>query len=407
MHELDNPGELEKAWRLLPSEIKSELGHILEYWERFTLDHKHGGFAGQIDQDNNVQPDAPKGSVLNARILWSFSAAYNYSGNQGYLALAERAYRYIREFLTDPVHGGLYWSVDYQGGMLDGRKQVYAQAFGIYGMSEYYRASKDADALEMALEWQLLIEKHSRDHQYGGYIDAFSRDWSFLDDKRLSGKDENAPKTMNTHLHLVEAYANLYEVCPSESLLLQISGLLALFDEKIIEKNSSHLGLFFNNDWKMDSSLVSYGHDIEAGWLLQSCAESIRNIHAITIARRNAVRITDAAMEGLDADGGLWYEYHTQTGELVREKHWWPQAEALIGFCNAWQLTHLSRYKKALLRNWYFIRDHIRDRKQGEWFWGIDASGSVMPGQDKTGIWKCPYHNTRACLELLLRLKAF
>jgi mannobiose 2-epimerase len=407
MYELDHPEELVKAWLLLPAEIKAELSNILQYWERFAIDQENGGFAGRIDQDNKVQPMAPKGSVLNARILWSFSAAYHYTGNPRYLELAGRAYRYIRKFLTDPVHGGLYWSVDHQGLMLDGRKQIYAQAFGIYGMSEYYRVSKDADALETALEWQLLIEKHSRDHQYGGYIDAFARDWSYLDDKRLSGKDENAPKTMNTHLHLVEAYANLYEVCPSESLRMQIEDLLTLFDEKIIDKSSHHLGLFFSNDWKMDSSLISYGHDIEAGWLLQSCAESIRKTDSVTNAKRNAILITDAAMEGLDADGGLWYEYLVQSGELVREKHWWPQAEALIGFCNAWQLTHHPRYKKALLRNWYFIRDHLLDREDGEWFWGIDGSGNKMPGQDKLGFWKCPYHNTRACLELLFRLEAF
>jgi mannobiose 2-epimerase len=289
--------------------------------------------------------------------------------------------------------------------MLDGHKQVYAQAFGIFSMSEYFRATNDVNALEQALEWCRLIEKHSRDPERGGYIDAFARDWSFLHDKRLSAKDDNASKTMNTHLHVVEAYANLYEVWPSENLKSDILELLKIFDEKIINKNNHHLGLFFSDDWQMDPTITSYGHDIEASWLLQSCAESVRDAGAISTAKRNALLITQSAMEGLDADGGLWYEYNNHSRELIKEKHWWPQAEALIGLCNAWQLTGNALYKNALIENWHFIRNYILDRSKGEWLWGIDKDRGIMPGQDKVGIWKCPYHNTRACLELLKRIK--
>ena len=397
---------MDAAWQSLPDEIEKELYNILHYWQEFSIDTHHGGFAGSIDQDNEVHTQDPKGSVLNARILWSFSAAYHYGQHPVHLALASRAFHYIRTFLTDPEFGGLYWSVDYQGNMLDDRKQIYAQAFGIYGMSEYYRITKDERALELALNWYGLIEKFSHDTLRGGYTDAFSRDWSFLDDKRLSAKDENASKTMNTHLHIVEAYANLYEVCPSQNLKTAIIHLLQIFDEKIINHDDHHLGLFFTDDWQMDAGIISYGHDIEAGWLLQSCAESIEDSPSVQTARRNAEMITIAAMEGLDEDGGLWYEYNYKTGKKIFEKHWWPQAEALIGFCNAWQLTGNSLYKNALVKNWHFIRNYILDKTNGEWLWGVDRNGLAMPGQDKIGIWKCPYHNSRACLELLYRLDA-
>ncbi len=395
----------ETAWQALPGEIEAELYRILLYWEQHAVDQASGGFAGRIDEDNNIQTNAPRGSVLNARILWTFSAAYNHSRNPLHLELATRAYHYIRDYLTDHEYGGLYWSADYQGNRLETHKQVYAQAFGIYGMSEYYRASKEPNALEQALEWYRLIEKHSRDPEQGGYTDAFARDWSFLEDKRLSAKDENASKTMNTHLHVAEAYANLYEVNPSEKLKTDILHLLRLFDEKIINKNNHHLGLFFSNDWQMNASVISYGHDMEAAWLLQSCAETVGDADALAKAKKNALLITGAAMEGLDEDGGLWYEYNNRTRELIPEKHWWPQAEALIGFCNAWQLTGNNLYKNALLKNWHFIRNYMLDTQHGEWLWGIDRFKKKMPGQDKVGIWKCPYHNSRACLELLKRLK--
>jgi len=393
-------------WKALPSELESELDHILRYWQLFAVDGSHEGFYGRINQENIADERAPRGSVLNARILWTFSAAYNQLHHPVYLELATRAYRYLRTYLKDPEFGGLYWSVDWLGRIQDAHKQVYAQAFGIYGMSEYYRASRNPEALEEALTLYSLIERYSRDPRYGGYIDAFSRDWSFLENKRLSAKDENASKTMNTHLHVVEAYANLYAVHPTEKLRQDIQSLLRIFNEKIIHPENHHLGLFFSEDWKMENRIISYGHDIEAGWLLQSCAESIQDSDLVTRAKTNAIQITDAAMEGLDGDGGLWYEYNRETEKRIAEKHWWPQAEALIGFFNAWQLTGDEIYKNALLKNWQFIRNHILDGLGREWHWGIDENGKLIPGQDKVGIWKCPYHNSRACLELLKRLQA-
>jgi cellobiose epimerase len=396
----------DQSWKALPLEIETELGNILHYWIHFAPDYQEGGFIGQIDEDNKIHASAPKGAVLNARILWSFSAAFRYTQNPGHLELATRAFQYISDFFNDKIHGGLYWTVDFRGKMLDGHKQVYAQAFGIYGMSEYYRITQDPRALSLALEWYHLIEKFSRDPQHGGYTDAFAQDWSFLSDKRLSTKDENASKTMNTHLHILEAYANLYEVWPSQNLKTDIIHLLRIFDEKIMNPADNHLGLFFADDWKRDSTIISFGHDIEAAWLLHSCAQSIGDQESIHTTARNAILITDAAMEGLDGDGGLWYEYNPHRRELIKEKHWWPQAEALIGFCNAWQLSGMEIYKSALVKTWQFIQNNILDPWMGEWVWGVDQIGKIMAGQDKVGLWKCPYHNTRACLELLRRIKS-
>ena len=406
MNDAKNSFLIETAWTALPGEMETELNHILQYWATHSIDTERGGFVGRIDQQNNIEQTAPKGSVLNTRILWAFSAAFSHTQNPLHLKLATRAFEYIRQYFTDHEMGGLYWTVDANGNMLDGHKQVYAQAFGIYAMSEYYRATKDKQALDLAFEWYQLVEKHARDRELGGYIDSFTRDWGFLNDKRLSAKDENASKTMNTHLHVVEAYANLYEVWPHPELREDIIRLLRLFNEKIIIPDNHHLGLFFSDDWKMDHRIVSYGHDIEAAWLLQSCAESTGDGESISKMRKNALQITAAAMQGLDEDGGLWYEYDVSEQRLISEKHWWPQAEALVGFFNAWQLSGNNLYKNALLKNWSFIRHYILDTRFGEWFWGIDGDKKVMPDQDKLGIWKCPYHNTRACLELIKRLQS-
>jgi mannobiose 2-epimerase len=405
MNDQNNSLPVGTTWNALPGEIETELHTILHYWEQHSVDLEGTGFVGRIDQDNHIDKLAPKGVVLNTRILWTFSAVYHHAQNPLHLELAERAFNYIREYFTDHEEGGLYWSVDHQGKMLDSHKQVYAQAFGIYAMSEYYRVSHDANALEHARELFLLIEKYSLDHEHGGYIDSFARDWTFQEDKRLSAKDENASKTMNTHLHLVEAYANLYEVWPSPAVKIRVVDLLKIFDEKIIQRSSHHLTLFFSEDWQPDESVISYGHDIEAAWLLLYCAESIQDADSINTAKKNALLITGAAMEGLADDGGLWYEYNIKKQELIQEKHWWPQAEALIGFCNAWQLTGNNLYKKALLKSWQFIRNQLIDKSNGEWFWGIDNDQKIMPGQDKVGMWKGPYHNGRCCLEILKRLK--
>ncbi len=318
--------------------------------------------------------------------------------------MAQRAYGYILSHFMDEECGGVYWSVDYTGTMLNGRKQIYGLAFCMYGLSEFYRATRDRQALDHAIALFHLIERHSYDLARKGYYEAFSRDWKPLTDLRLSEKDANEKKTMNTHLHVIEAYANLYLVWPDPLLKQQIDNLLEVFEKQIVDGRSGHLILFFDEDWTPRSEIISYGHDIEAAWLLLEAACIGGDEKRIREMQRIAVKTALAATEGLDSDGGLWYEYDSQAGGLVAEKHSWPQAEAMVGFLNAYQVSDNKRFLEQSFASWRFIRQYIRDPEHGEWFWGVRKDHSPMPGQDKAGFWKCPYHNSRACLEVMARI---
>ena len=388
------------------AELNTELSNILNYWIDNTRDDEEGGFYGRIDENNHIVPGSPKGSVLNARILWSFSAAFNLTGKPEYLAIADRAYQYLAGHIIDKDYGGVYWTVDHAGQKLDTKKQVYASAFAIYGLSEYYKASKEQEALNAAIRlYRVLVEK-SFDKEKTGYLEAFTEDWQPIGDLRLSAKDANEKKTMNTHLHMVEGYTNLYKVWPDASLREQIQILLQNFLDHFIDAETGHLNLFFDEDWNLRSTLISYGHDIEAAWLLLDSARAINDTFAIEKLKNLAVKISDAALEGLDTDGGLWYEFESAENHLVKEKHWWVQAEAMVGFFNTWQITVDQKYLDISLRNWEFVKDKILDKIHGEWFWGIDENGKPMARQDKAGLWKCPYHNSRACIEIVTRINA-
>ncbi|TEW67970.1 N-acyl-D-glucosamine 2-epimerase [Mucilaginibacter phyllosphaerae] len=385
-------------------QLTSELANILNYWMANTVDEQHGGFYGKIDNDNNVIPASPKGSVLNARILWSFSAAYNQNPDERYLQIAARAYAYIIKYFMDAEYGGVYWSVDDFGNPLDTKKQVYASAFTIYALSEYYKASGVAEAKNNAVGlYKLLVDK-SFDREKTGYLEAFTKEWQPIADLRLSAKDANEKKTMNTHLHVLEAYTTLYSIWPEQGLYKQIQTLIHNFLDHIIDNKTSHLVLFFDEDWNKRSQTVSYGHDVEATWLLLEAAEAIGDDELIEKVKKVCTAITDAVKEGLDADGGLWYELEPAEKHLIKEKHWWVQAEAMVGFYNTWQLTNKEEYLALSLQNWAFVKQHILDKQNGEWFWGIDANGDVMQTEDKAGIWKCPYHNSRACIEIIKRI---
>lgn len=387
-------------------ELSAELANIMTYWGRYTVDDANGGFLGKIDNDNHFDAQAPKGSVLNARILWSFSAAYNHSPEPAYLEMADRAYEYIVDHFIDHQLGGVYWTVDYQGKPLDKKKQVYAIAFTIYGLTEYYKAGKSETAKELAINLYHLLVNKSYDQERTGYYEAFTHDWQPIDDLRLSAKDANEKKTMNTHLHVLEAYANLYRIWPDSNLRRQIITLLHNFTDYFIDPGTHNLRLFFSEEWQSRSTLISYGHDIEAAWLLLWAAEVVDDAALVSILQKTAVNIADVTQQGLDQDGGLWYELEPQGNKLIREKHWWVQAEAMIGFFNAYQVSGSERYATRSLESWNFVKEKIIDRQNGEWFWGVDAQGTVMPNEDKAGLWKCPYHNSRACIELINRINS-
>ncbi len=384
-------------------EMETELQSILQYWMQYAVDEKNGGFYGSINNHNEVDALAPKGAVLHARILWTFSAAYNLTKQKQYLQLADRAYQYINDFFIDRKYGGIYWSVSASGEPLETKKQVYAQAFLLYACSEYYLCNNNEAVKKNAEKLYRLIEKYSFDRQYTGYLEAFTREWQPIADLRLSAKDANEKKSMNTHLHVLEAYSSLYKIWPSVDLKRSITLLLKNFEQHIVGTNG-HLHLFFDEQWRVKSNIVSYGHDIEAAWLLLEAAQTINDAALIQQFRNSALKIADAVQDGLDADGGLWYE--KEGSELVKEKHWWPQAEAMVGFYAAWQITGNIKYLNLSIGGWHFIQHAIKDKINGEWYWGISESGNPMQGKDKAGFWKCPYHNGRACMEIIRRIDA-
>lgn len=393
--------ELTRCYR---KEVSEELQSVLTYWENNAVDEQHGGFYGSVSNNNIPDLTAPKGIVLNSRILWTFSAAYHFTGDERNLKLAARAFEYILDHFLDHQYGGVFWSVNANGEIAEDRKQVYGLAFCIYGLAEYYKATGNGIALNLAKDLFNYIEHYSFDKEKNGYIEAFTREWRAIDDLRLSEKDDNEKKTMNTHLHIVEAYSNLYKVWPDEILREKIAGLLEIFDKYIINKNNYHLNLFLDDDWTVKSSLQSFGHDIEAAWLLQECAEIINNKWYIDCFRQLSVRLADAAAEGLDQDGGLWYEYEPKKDHWIREKHSWPQAEAMVGFFNVYQLTGDEKYLQYSLRSWEFVKKYIKDNDKGEWLWGVNENYSAME-KEKAGFWKCPYHNSRACMEIISRIE--
>lgn len=388
----------------LQSELSTELDSILGYWAKCTIDSENEGFIGQIDHNDQANPKAEKGSVLNARILWTFSSAYKLTKDEQHKQIAKRAFDYIVSHFYDTEFGGIFWSLHFDGTPKDTKNQIYAIAFVIYGMTEYYAVFKDEKALEVAIALYKKIQEHSYDSIHKGYLEAFTRDWKNIDDLRLSDKDANEKKTMNTHLHIVEAYANLYKVWKNDTLQKDIIELLHVIDTHFINEETGHLRLFFDEKWIEKPDVISYGHDIEAAWLLLQCAEISQDATLIARYKKHAIQLTDVTREGIDEDGGLWYELDPESNELIAEKHWWPQAELMIGFFNTYELTGDKTYLNVVLKNWDFIKTYILDTENGEWHWGINADYSLIE-KDKAGFWKCPYHNGRACIEIINRIK--
>lgn len=397
--------ELEKK---LSGEVMADLtDNILPYWLDKMQDPR-GGFYGRRDGEDNLVEDAPKGAILNGRLLWSFSAAYRVTGRDEYRVAAERAYRYITDYFVDKEYGGVYWSLNADGTPLDTKKQFYAIGFMIYGLSEYVRATGDEHALELAISLYRDIERHSRDLDRAGYIEAAQRDWSPIADMRLSEKDANAAKTMNTHLHIIEPYTNLYRVWPDEGLRNAIVDLMHVFLDIMEDPDTHHLGLFYTEDWERTDHEISYGHDIEASWLLMETAQVLGDpdLLAKTLAHTRA--IANAALEGRRDEGSMIYEREEEANGNVRidtDLHWWVQAEDVIGLVYLYKFHGVEEALPKAFHSWEYIKENLIDREEGEWHWSRKACGSINRADDKAGFWKCPYHNSRMCLEVFELLK--
>lgn len=389
---------------VLKAEMLLELHNILHYWVDNTLDLKRGGFVGARDHDNHLIPGSDKGAVLNTRILWSFSAAYNFTSETKYVKMADRSFDYLINHFIDPVHEGIFWALDENGEVTNSRKQIYAQGFGIYGFSEYHKATRNEEALQQAIRLFELIEEHSHDQVHGGYIEALSADWTPLEDMRLSPKDANEPKSMNTHLHILEPYANLYRVWKDERLAKKIRELIRVFLDHIIDQETGHFQLFFGNDWEVRSNITSFGHDIEGAWLLLEAAVELGDQELIKEVETISLKMVDAVLaEGMASDGSTYYEL--EDGHLDSDKHWWVQAETLVGLVYAWKISGKREYLESMNKTWQFIQAKIIDKTNGEWYWSVDEKGVPTTNNDKAGFWKCPYHNSRALIEVINNLK--
>lgn len=384
--------------------LDSELENILNFWIEKAVDKQYGGFVGSIDQDGKVNSTANKGAILNARILWSFSAAYNYTSEQKYRDAADRAFDYLKNNFIDSINGGVFWELDYKGVPVNTRKQAYAQGFAIYGLSEYYKASGNKQSLELAKDIFEIIENRFFDNEHNGYIEALGEGWEQLSDMRLSPKDANEPKSMNTHLHILEPYTNLYRYWKSEKLAASIKNLIDIFLNHIINNKTANFQLFFDYDWTVKSDIVSYGHDIEGSWLLFEAAQVLNNSTLMKKTAEMALRMVDTTIEnGMAPDGSV---YNEKNGEhLDTDRHWWPQAEALVGLVNAWQLSNNINYLSHAEKIWHYIDNNIIDKKNREWFWKVNNEGKTDSNDEKVGFWKCPYHNSRAMIEVAQRLK--
>lgn len=404
--------------------------NILSFWLKFQ-DEENGGFYGRMKGDGTLVKDANKGCILNARILWSFSAAYRVTGRSEYLAAATRAKDYILEHFIDPLYGGAFWELDCLGQPVDTKKQFYAIGFCIYGLTEYVRAlnehfdTKQSNTMQIALRTAVAlyesIEEHSFDEVHNGYIEACTREWNEMADMRLSDLDANYPKSQNTHLHIIEPYTNLYrclkELAAKEETRWLVSSevysrleralrnLIDIFCHKILNPDTHHLDLFFEMDWTRGAGwLESYGHDIECSWLLHEAALVLDDKDVLAQVEPIVQLVAKASEKGLNADGSMTHEANLDNGHVDADRHWWVQAETVVGFFNIYQYFYDEAALKKAINCWNYIKKNLIDNELGEWFWSRDAERNINKKDDHAGFWKCPYHNSRMCLELMERI---
>ena len=392
------------AAQALAMQVKKELTtDILPYWIK-RMNNPEGGFYGRISGEEQLDTDAPVGNILVARILWTFAAAYRIFSNKEYLEVAEKAKKEIINRFFDKEYGGTYWSLNPDGTPLDTKKQIYSISFTIYGLAELNRATGDGKALEYAIKLFNSIEEHSFDKEQGGYFEAFTREWNSIEDMRLSDKDANESKTMNTHLHILEAYTCLLRVWRNTLLEERLRTLIEVFENHILASNR-HLKLFFNDSWECNYETISYGHDIEASWLLHEAALVLGDQTVLERIEKLVPEIAKAAEEGFSAMEGMAYE--CKDGHMDKERHWWVQAETVVGYFNLWDNFGSQEGLENALMCWDFIKGNLIDREHGEWFWSLLPDGTVNRKEDKAGFWKAPYHNGRMCLEIIERVQTY
>ena len=383
---------------MLRDELRTHLTNkILPFWEGLT-DEKYGGWYGYVDKELNVVKDADKGCILNSRILWSFSTAARVLGDPSYLSYAEKAYDFLSRF-EDRENGGVYWSVTSDGRPADTTKHTYCQAFAVYGLAAYMRAGgkNRREAEEKALALFSLIETHCRDE--GGYGEAYRKDFSPESNEKLSENGVMAGRTMNTLLHVLEAYAELYRALPLPQVREAGQKALQCFLKVMYSPFRHRLEVFYDRDYRPLLDMQSYGHDIEASWLLWDAAETLLPEEALPPYREMCVDLARSVMYRAMTENGLKNECVDGVNEETRI--WWVQAEALLGFDNAWRLTRDEAFRTARDCQWQAIQRLIVDKRpNGEWYWSVHEDGSLTE-RPMVEEWKCPYHNSRMCLRII------
>lgn len=394
--------------------------NILAFWMRCGMEKEGDGFYGAADLEGNPVPGAPKSCVLNARILWTFSEAARRFNNPAYAEVAHRAAYVMNTYFRDQAYGGYFMSTNAANQPLDTIKHTYAQAFALYAWSKYCEFNPSPELLQETSRYFDFIEHRTKAQGRPGYQEAFTREWSLYDENRMA--DHNEPRSMNTHLHVLEAYAAWYKVSREDKVAERLKELLLLFTEKII-RPSGHLGIFFDEDFhetEQSKEVCSFGHDIEASWLLLEAAEILNDAEILARMRSLSLKMLDAVDRvGVDKDGGLFLESTRYGSHLRTNKHWWPQAETLVAFMNAFELTSDAQYWEKLKLSWDFIDRCMIDHTHGEWFTKVNRLGvpflTEPPGDPspfyrndwKIDPWKCPYHNGRAMMELAGRIEKY
>lgn len=384
----------------LAHEVRRELtDRIIPFWKRLR-DDEHGGYYGYMDFDLKVDKEYEKGCILNSRILWFFANAYMTLKDKSLLAEAAHAYSFMRDCCEDKEYGGVFWSVTYDGLPLDTTKHIYNQAFAIYALSSYYAASNDSSALDFAMSLFEKIETIGTDSY--GYLESFNRKWELEDNDKLSENGLLADKTMNTLLHVLEAYTELYRVNKDEKVRSALVKILDAFRNQVYNEKTNRLEVFFDEKMNTISDLYSYGHDIEASWLLDRAATVLSDdkIKADTNAYTNKL-VAEVYKEAL-SDGAMNNECFKGVVDTTRV--WWVQAEAMVGFYNCYEKTGEEKYKDITEQLWDYIKNYIIDKREGsEWFWDLDKDNNPVSRKPIVEPWKCPYHNGRMCMEIIRR----
>ncbi len=380
---------------------------LLPWWREKDVWIARDAFYGWLDEQGNPSSgeDALWHSVLFSRLLWTFSAAARFTGDSGWQGDAARAYRLYHSHFKDKQHGGAYWSVSPDGDVLDDRKQTYGQVFWVYALSEYHLATGDAQALaEAQAIFDILLDR-VHDHELGGPVEVRNRDWSERAEGSLALGEPNAAKSMNTHLHTLEAYTNLLRCVRTPATEGAVREMILAFRDHVTNPEGFFYQ-FLDMDYTPRPGLASYGHDIEGSWLIWEAAEVLGDRALQDSVRPLCVALCERPFRlGIDPDGGIIDEGDYDGQPIHTNKVWWSQAEAAVGQLNAYQLTGDEKYLHGSMKTWNFIEERIIDHVHGEWFWGVLRDGSRGHSAEKAGPWKCPYHNARACMEIARRIE--